>query len=398
MMGVSWKCTLGESDVKTCWEEKCESAPATPRTWTSGSNMMQQKLGQEKADISHESTSVGMLEKKLDKLQQTLDQQTTSVLQLLEEKEQTKKWISRRRSQNLPGVTAFTANTTAPLEGGLVTLTCVATGTTVPTFSLNTHGRPLDGHFYSVAEKGVSTSGSVHTATYQIKAKIPNVLRRGEQISCKADYGRTAPPSTKSLTITTYYDCGKIEPRILGDVSNAKIDTTDNGDGTYTRTITCPPNTDNVRYHPMTSSTSAVAVTCSKTTGRYEPPFLARCVETRPLTEATGQQTMRLPSHFPAVCAPTSAPEYQPQVMKKKLLSMTDSVCGFRHVVPCLKTGQCTLDSESSGCRWSGSARTLVNFYKVRFNKPVWSIKERDALGRKQAGQIKFWGCEQNYT
>jgi len=44
MMGMSWESTFGELDVKTCWNEKCESAPPTPQTQTSGSSMMQQKL------------------------------------------------------------------------------------------------------------------------------------------------------------------------------------------------------------------------------------------------------------------------------------------------------------------------------------------------------------------
>jgi len=93
VMGVLWKCTVGESDVTACGEAKCASAPATvisnsDAATTHGSLFMQQTLDQEKTGLTERSTSeVGMLHQKLDKLQKAADEQTALLMELLEEKE-----------------------------------------------------------------------------------------------------------------------------------------------------------------------------------------------------------------------------------------------------------------------------------------------------------------------
>ena len=62
VMGVLWKCTVGESDVKA--------------------------LDPEKTGLAERSMSeVSMLQQKLDKLQKTADEQQALLLDILEEKE-----------------------------------------------------------------------------------------------------------------------------------------------------------------------------------------------------------------------------------------------------------------------------------------------------------------------
>lgn len=206
----------------------------------------------------------------------------------------------------------------------------------------------------------------------------------------------------KTVTVTTYYDCSKVEVKSLNTADNgATVKQTDNGDGTLTQKITCPSDTSTARFSLMTTTNSAESITCSKSTGVYTPRFLARCEETNPFTEGSGKTQFNLKTFPIKPCSSTDASakgEWSPENMKKKIISTTDAKCGFRHKVPCIKDGKCTFDTEKSGCHYDHEKELLVLEYYVKLNTPVWTFTERDALVNKEAGTVFFWGCSGSYS
>ncbi|KAL5250884.1 hypothetical protein ACHWQZ_G016582 [Mnemiopsis leidyi] len=301
-------------------------------------------------------------------------------------------------------ISSVAASNIGPVTGETITLTCIAVGESAPTFMFTTGGKSsIDNTFFQEVEAlAVSSDGTTHTAKYVTKAIAPNVLRNGEVITCEADYGISLGTSTKDLTVTTYYDCSSVTVKSLNpDGNGATVNPTDNGDGTLTQTITCPADTESARFVLMPTSNSAASITCSKSTGKYTPAFLARCKETRPFTSGYGKQLMGL-STFPikpcSATDPTATGEWSPEKMKEKLNSMADTVCGFRHKVPCLKNGQCTLDTDKSGCSYDHENEQLIMEYYVNLNTPVWTFTEKDSLVKKEDGVIKFWECSESYT
>ncbi|KAL5249910.1 hypothetical protein ACHWQZ_G015848 [Mnemiopsis leidyi] len=297
-------------------------------------------------------------------------------------------------------IISVSASDVGPTTGDTITLTCVAVGESAPTFKFFSKDKSsLDETFFQEVEALAETSESTtHTAVYVTKAIAPNVLRNGEVIICEADYGRSLGTSTKDFTVTTYFDCSKVTVKSKNpDRIVATVTETDNGDGTLTQTISCPADTDTARYNLITTTNSAASITCSKSTGKYNPPFLARCEESRKISSGHGQQLMNLAKYLDKPCSPAATGEISKDKVIAKLNSMTDTNCGFRHLVPCLLENKCTLDTEKTVCLYDPVKDELQMDYYVTLNTPVWTISERDALVQKEEGKFKFWGCSDVY-
>jgi len=299
----------------------------------------------------------------------------------------------------IASITSFTADSAELLTGETVTLSCVASAPQAPEFLIKSNGRSLDNSpFYTLVEGVTVTSdGTTHTATYKTTARTPNVLRGGENIMCEVRFGDVGTAEDE-VTVTNFYDCSAIDVRTFNTVEEAVISDTDNGDGTYSKTITCPADTDSIRYSLITDTNSAATVTCSKETGRYEPEFLGSCAETRVFEGMSGSQIMNMAGSGLAPCHETQEGEFSPANMVAKLTSMTDELCGFRHLIPCLGEGTCSLDLEQSGCTFDLETQKLTSTYFVNFDTPVWTITERNALGAKEAGSFRFWDCSEEYN
>ena len=84
-------------------------------------------------------------------------------------------------------ITEFKASNVGPVKGDTITLTCLATGKTAPTFKFSSPGRNVIDHTFYEEVKGVevSSDGTTHTAKYTTKALAPNVLRDGQLIECE---------------------------------------------------------------------------------------------------------------------------------------------------------------------------------------------------------------------
>ena len=98
--------------------------------------------------------------------------------------------MSGEMTLRLASITSFTSSKMDPIAGDVITLTCVATGENVPTFSFTTNGGDnFDTSLYElVRDTVVSSAGTQHTATYITKTIKPNVVRNGEKIVCQVSY------------------------------------------------------------------------------------------------------------------------------------------------------------------------------------------------------------------
>ena len=86
----------------------------------------------------------------------------------------------------IASITSFTASDLNPIVGETITLTCVATGETAPTFKFKTRGRQdFDPTYYSLVNEGTpSTVGTTHTVLYSVKTVNVNSMRGGQVIDC----------------------------------------------------------------------------------------------------------------------------------------------------------------------------------------------------------------------
>jgi len=303
-------------------------------------------------------------------------------------------------------ITSFTASNSGPIVGDTITLTCVATGASAPTFSLTTDGTStFNNEFLTTPEEigsSVGADGTTHTVKYKTRSEKPNVLISGQKIDCRADYG-SGQESQKQLTVTNYYKCSSVKINSYNDDDNgATVEQTDLGDGSLKQTITCPADTNYAKYYLETDKNSAAEITCTKETGKYNPSHLARCQKQTPIGTGSGSNTMIVPTNYAQPCSTeedNKDSEYSTRIMKQKLNSMTDTVCGFRLRIKCLMEDKCTLDKEKSGCSYDPATRKLKNEYHVIFKDPKpWSIDEQSDLLQRTGGKIQFWGCSETYS
>jgi hypothetical protein len=300
-------------------------------------------------------------------------------------------------------INSFTASQTDPIVGNTLSLTCIATGSSAPTFSLTTdERRSFEDTFLTtpVELSAVSSVGTTHTVKYETQATRPNVLRGGQVIYCQADYGKKQRIK-KKLTVINYYNCSSVRVKsFIRDVSGATVTQTDLGSGSLRQIINCPADTDTTRYVLLTGTISAAEITCTKETGKYIPPHLARCGVIQPFSKGSGRQILSIRAEWAAPCSTeedSAGSEFSTSIVNQKLNSLTDTNCGFRHKVTCLTNGKCKLDTNKSGCRYDAESRLMTNEYHVIFTPPVWNVSEKDALLRLTGGLIRFWRCSRTY-
>ena len=81
--------------------------------------------------------------------------------------------------------TEFTASNAGPIKGEKITLTCIATGVTAPSFEFTFGMNNWDNSVYEeVKSVEVSSDGTTHTAKYEVIARSVNSLRNGQKIDC----------------------------------------------------------------------------------------------------------------------------------------------------------------------------------------------------------------------
>ncbi|KAL5260836.1 hypothetical protein ACHWQZ_G006764 [Mnemiopsis leidyi] len=299
----------------------------------------------------------------------------------------------------LSEITAFTTSSNAPIVGETITLSCSATAETVPEFQfLSSRSRSFNTPYLEpVDSAAVSELGNTYTATLKVKAILANNLRNGETLTCQVDFG-AAKNDEKNLVVTNYFDCGSVSVKSYNTEGNgATITTTDLGGGSLKQTITCPPDSSTTKYNLAERANSGQDITCTKETGKYNPPYLAACQPTHAYTYGSGMQKMTLETSAekPAPCTNEATGEWSITTMKEKLDSLTDTICGFRHAVSCLISGECTLDTNRSGCRYESGK--IVMEYFVNFNSPVWTLSDLNDL-KKLVGKVKFWECSETYV
>ena len=81
-------------------------------------------------------------------------------------------------------VTDFTASNAEPIKGDTITLTCIATGETAPSFEFTFGIHDWDNSVYEAVSVEVSSDGTTHTAKYEVIAQSVNTLRNGQKIDC----------------------------------------------------------------------------------------------------------------------------------------------------------------------------------------------------------------------
>jgi len=88
----------------------------------------------------------------------------------------------------LASVTSFTVSSDSITNGDTITLTCVATGETVPTFTFYTRGSAFDASKYTfVSGPTVETSGTTFTAEYVTTTKQATVIQGGQKAYCEVN-------------------------------------------------------------------------------------------------------------------------------------------------------------------------------------------------------------------
>ena len=87
----------------------------------------------------------------------------------------------------LAQITSFTASNPSPTVGEIITLSCSATGNTVPDFQFWIGMRSSFNNPYLeiVESKTVSQAENTYTATLKVKAILANNLRNGESLTCR---------------------------------------------------------------------------------------------------------------------------------------------------------------------------------------------------------------------
>ena len=78
----------------------------------------------------------------------------------------------------MASITSFTSSKSNPIVGETITLTCIATGETAPTFSFTTRGQSTfdTTYFKFVKDITVTSDGATHTAEYTTETIKPNVV------------------------------------------------------------------------------------------------------------------------------------------------------------------------------------------------------------------------------
>ena len=94
--------------------------------------------------------------------------------------------ISPDLTLTIGSITTFTPTKSDPIVGETITLTCIATGETAPTFSFTTGGTgTFDTTYLQVIENpDTESDGTTHTKKYVVKAVKPNNKRNGQLIGC----------------------------------------------------------------------------------------------------------------------------------------------------------------------------------------------------------------------
>ncbi|XP_063690669.1 uncharacterized protein LOC134823207 [Bolinopsis microptera] len=115
------------------------------------------------------------------------------------------------------------------------------------------------------------------------------------------------------------------------------------------------------------------------------------------LSTGTGLQQMVVANTVeqPAPCTAEATGEYSIAIMKEKLNSPNDDVCGFRHQVTCLGDGTCTLDTDKTDCRYE-DGKVILEYF-VNLTPGVWTPAERHLLIVLK-DRIQFWSCSNDYN
>ena len=99
--------------------------------------------------------------------------------------------------------TEFTASNAGPIKGEKITLTCIATGVTAPSFEFTFGMNNWDNSVYEeVKSVEVSSDGTTHTAKYEVIARSVNTLRNGQKIDCTVS--KRSDTTHKNCTVDNF--------------------------------------------------------------------------------------------------------------------------------------------------------------------------------------------------